>query len=86
MMLTTAQLRAAHDALHRLIAHGENGDTDYTDADAHAVYDKVCAELRKRDRRRGDNKPGQPRRDPPVCTKCHQPIVEGECACPGGCP
>lgn len=51
MMLTTAQLRAAHDALHRLIAHGENGDTEYTDADAQTAYDKVCAEIRKRDRR-----------------------------------
>jgi hypothetical protein len=68
MMLTTAQLRAAHDALHRLIACGESGDTDYTDADAHAVYDKVCAELRKRDRRSSRsprsvvpaNEPGQP--------------------------
>jgi hypothetical protein len=59
MMFTTAQLRAAHDALHRLIADGEAGEADYTDVDARDAYDKFCAEIRKRDRRSA-NKSGQP--------------------------
>lgn len=61
MRLTTAELRAAHDALHRLIACGETGETDYTDADATSAYDKVCTEVRKRDRRSSTlvSKPGQ---------------------------
>jgi hypothetical protein len=51
MRLTTAELRAAHDALHRLIAHGESGEGGYTDAEVREAYDKVNRELRSRERR-----------------------------------